>query len=182
MDALLGFLVLALVVLIVVGAIKPHLVLPKALAPTRGKAIAIYLGILFVIGFVISSMEAERMKDPAYAAAKKRTAEEAARRKAATEREEARRKRLQEWESSGGKISALVMSQKFVARRLKAPATADFASITESKVTHLGEGEFLVVSYVDAQNSFGAKLRNHYACRLKDAGNDNWQLIDLRME
>jgi hypothetical protein len=85
------------------------------------------------------------------------------------------------WESTDGKIEAFVMSQTFMKRRLKAPSTAGFPWYSDSEVSvfHRGGGVFQVKSYVDAQNSFGAKLRTHYLCELKDNGHDSWSLISL---
>jgi len=87
----------------------------------------------------------------------------------------------QHWDSTNAKIEAFVMSQTFMKRRLKSPSTADFPWYTDSEVAvkHRGGGVFLVNSYVDAQNSFGAKLRTHYSCTLKDNGNESWSLISL---
>jgi hypothetical protein len=50
-------------------------------------------------------------------------------------------------------------------------------------VTYVGECTHEVLSYVDAENSFGAKIRSQYYAKLKnDKGTDNWQLITLKME
>ena len=61
-------------------------------------------------------------------------------------------------------IEALVFSQEFVRGRLRSPSTADFAGITDNgvQVTHLGDCKNLVLAYVDAQNGFGATVRNWY--------------------
>lgn len=77
-------------------------------------------------------------------------------------------------------IMACVMSQTFAKDRLKAPATAKFASYQESQVTDKGNGEYLVSSHVDAENSFGAKVRTKYICRLKYTGNNRWQMLEFR--
>jgi hypothetical protein len=73
------------------------------------------------------------------------------------------------------------MSKQFMEKRLKAPSTADFPwySNSEVSVIHRGGGTFDVRSYVDAQNSFGAQIRTHYTCTLKDNGNDSWSPISL---
>ena len=85
------------------------------------------------------------------------------------------------WDSTNGKIEAFVMSQSFMKKRLKAPSSASFPWYSDSEVSvaHRGGGIFLVKSYVDAQNSFGAKLRTRYLCELKDNGHDSWSLISL---
>ena len=77
-------------------------------------------------------------------------------------------------------IIACVMSQTFAKERLKAPATAKFASYRESQVTDKGNGEYLVSSHVDAENSFGAKIRTRYICHLKYTGNNRWQLMEFK--
>lgn len=80
------------------------------------------------------------------------------------------------------RAEAVAMAKEFVKRRLKAPASADFASILEHSVTPAGSNQFVVSGYVDAQNSFGAQIRTRYVCKLKrvdDKG--NWQLIELVM-
>ncbi len=55
----------------------------------------------------------------------------------------------------------------FLEERLKAPKTADFASIKNSVVTNLGDCRHQVTSYVDSQNSFGAMLRTKYSATVK---------------
>ena len=44
---------------------------------------------------------------------------------------------------------------------IRYPGTAEFPSITEWRFVKTPE-KIVVISYVDAQNSFGAKLRNHF--------------------
>src|SRR6266853_3484931 len=82
------------------------------------------------------------------------------------------------------KITAWVMAQQFIKDRLKSPGTADFGGVfnyqdPESVVTDLGGGKFRVRAWVDAQNSFGGKIRNQFVCELKFVGNDKWQLTNL---
>ena len=62
--------------------------------------------------------------------------------------------------SKGNGSLAFVMQQDAVRSRLRAPATADFPSSADVQVL---EGcRFMVRSYVDAQNGFGALIRTHY--------------------
>jgi hypothetical protein len=59
---------------------------------------------------------------------------------------------------------AYVMSQDFVKQQLRAPATADFPSWPdEYRVSVLGNCQYQVQSYVDAQNGFGALIRSNYS-------------------
>ncbi len=82
---------------------------------------------------------------------------------------------------------ASIMCEKFVTDRLKAPSTAKFAPYRELKITTYGKNEgvkdaFRVIGYVDAQNGFGAMLRNNYICDVQYIGDDNWRLINLEIE
>lgn len=55
-----------------------------------------------------------------------------------------------------------VMSDEFIKDRLKSPSTAKFSSYGDSKAIYLGDCRVQHVGYVDAQNSFGAVVRNRY--------------------
>jgi hypothetical protein len=46
---------------------------------------------------------------------------------------------------------------------LKAPATAEFGELSAAKLL----GEWTVTGYVDAENSFGAMLRNNFQCTVR---------------
>lgn len=76
---------------------------------------------------------------------------------------------------------AYVLAKDNVELRLKSPSTAEFGSYGESKVVKLEGGcKFLVVGYVDAQNGFGAMLRNTYAVTMeKTVGKDFWVAQDV---
>lgn len=76
-------------------------------------------------------------------------------------------------------VDAYVMSEEFIKKQLKAPATADFPTGSDGRVKYLGDSVFYIDSYVDAQNSFGANLRSNYSGKIKYKGDDNWINIDL---
>jgi hypothetical protein len=73
------------------------------------------------------------------------------------------------------KSNAAVYCQLQVTHFLKAPSTAQFGSETVA----LGPHRWRVVSYVDAENSFGAQLRTGYTCEATYLGNENWKLTKL---
>jgi hypothetical protein len=58
--------------------------------------------------------------------------------------------------------------QKLIERQLKAPSTAVFADILErnSSIDFSADPKWVLRSYVDAENSFGATLRSKYTCVL----------------
>ena len=79
---------------------------------------------------------------------------------------------------------AYVMAQDFVSARLKAPATADFPSIASGDPTVLPIAgcKFIVSSYVDSQNSFGANVRSRFVATLAaPVTGDTWRLESLDM-
>lgn len=82
--------------------------------------------------------------------------------------------------ASGDNASAAVaMCQKFVKRTLKAPATANFDN-SENGVAPDGTA-WMTSGAVDAENSFGAKIRTRFICRLQyDSAQRKWSLLDLR--
>lgn len=84
------------------------------------------------------------------------------------------------------RIGAFVMAQEFIKRDLKAPSTAVFPYIggeNTSDPTKTGDGRcaFAVRMSVDAQNSFGAQLRQRYSVVLSpdQDGSGNWSLESI---
>lgn len=45
---------------------------------------------------------------------------------------------------------------------LKAPSTAKFCKQSDATVTHLGNGEYMVTGWVDAENSYGTMIRSDF--------------------
>jgi len=94
------------------------------------------------------------------------------------------------------RMAAFSACETFVVGRLKAPATAKFAPITDANATVTESfiytsdeknapytiDQYTVTSYVDAQNSFSAMLRNHYVCKVQHAGSGPWKLMDLDIQ
>lgn len=77
---------------------------------------------------------------------------------------------------------AIVQCKNYVRDSLKSPSTARFPWTSDSQ--DLGNNTFIVRSYVDAQNSFGAVIRNNYYCKIQYIGGEdgyqsNWKLIQL---
>lgn len=66
-------------------------------------------------------------------------------------------------------VMAFVQANHFIGLRLKSPTTADFPYINYDGVrtNYLGNCTHEVWTYVDAQNSFGAMIRDHYYVRLQ---------------
>jgi hypothetical protein len=79
---------------------------------------------------------------------------------------------------------ASIQCRDFVRDRLKSPSTADFPMSIGRDV---GNNTYVLYSYVDAENSFGAKIRNDFYCKIKYTGGDdgyqsNWDLVELTID
>jgi hypothetical protein len=70
------------------------------------------------------------------------------------------------------RFNAWVACQNFVTKNLKAPSSAQFPSTTDPDVSiaHLSNDRWSVLGYVDAQNSFGAQLRQTFTCQVIYSG------------
>ena len=90
--------------------------------------------------------------------------------------------KIAEQKSEHDAITAWVMAQEFVEGRLKTPSKAKFPMYDSKKIHHIGDGRYKIASYVDSQNSFGAKLRSSFSCVVRYEGNDAWVLEWLDME
>lgn len=77
--------------------------------------------------------------------------------------------------------TAYVMSQEFVKRQLRAPSTAKFPFWPDDyRSQALGECRYLVNSFVDAQNGFGAMLRSYYRVTLiYDPSDETWRAEEV---
>lgn len=70
-------------------------------------------------------------------------------------------------------------AHQFVLPQLKAPSTAKFPSLNTAKISKNDDGSFLVSSYVDSQNEFGAIVRTNWVVRLKKLPNGKIQMLDI---
>jgi len=84
--------------------------------------------------------------------------------------------------NSPDEYSIIATAEEFIKQKLKSPSTAEFSSLGESKVNQFENGECWVSGYVDAQNSFGAMIRNNYVVKMRYNNNGTFSLIDLRLE
>lgn len=81
---------------------------------------------------------------------------------------------------------AHVQCKRLVGQMLKAPATAKFP-FADRTIAELGNKTYEITSYVDAQNSFGALIRNNWTCKMHFKGGDpfefsSWDLLDIKVE
>lgn len=64
-------------------------------------------------------------------------------------------------------FNAWVCAQDVVEQGLKSPSSADFCSYREADVLDLGNNEYKISGWVDAQNGFGATIRTDFIVTLE---------------
>jgi hypothetical protein len=79
-------------------------------------------------------------------------------------------------------VDVTMACEDFVKARLKSPGSAKFSDTLPQEVYSMPDGSYSVISWVDAQNSFGALLRSKYVCSVRKAPDGQWQLEKLVME
>lgn len=70
-------------------------------------------------------------------------------------------------------------SKEYIKESLVAPATAEFPDISEATIKQITENSWTVFSYVDAENNFGALIRNWFMCEFIEY--DTLILLDANM-
>ncbi len=72
--------------------------------------------------------------------------------------------------AGGTSEGAIIATAKhYVKQELKSPSTAQFCPQNEIKIYEASDG-IVVSGYVDAENSFGAKIRNNFSVNLTSDG------------
>lgn len=75
----------------------------------------------------------------------------------------------------GRKIEAQMFCKELVEEQLRSPRSARFP--WQIDVSSLSDTYFVIESYVDAQNGFGAEIRTHYYCAVSyDPATKRWAI------
>lgn len=79
-----------------------------------------------------------------------------------------------------------LMAKDYVLASLKAPSTAEFDYTHKFMISEVEKGLYEVASYVDSQNSFGAKIRSNWYVKIRYISGDaymkkNWRLEDIKI-
>lgn len=77
---------------------------------------------------------------------------------------------------------ASISSQECVKEYLKSPASAEFPILSDELIKQLNDSTFIIENYVDSDNSFGAKLRSYYSCKVifDKKGNSRCEDVKIR--
>ncbi len=76
------------------------------------------------------------------------------------------------------KISLMVDAQLAVEDYLKAPSTAKYGVSDDYKIKKVSDQEYIVSSYVDSQNSFGAMIRSNFEVVIEF--NNDWTKYNVK--
>lgn len=73
---------------------------------------------------------------------------------------------------NAGLVEAYRASENYMERQLKSPKTADFPGVLTYKnhVKKMENGQWIINSYVDSQNGFGAIVRTNFSCTVVKVG------------
>lgn len=80
------------------------------------------------------------------------------------------------------KDDAALNAQLLVKRKLKSPSTAKFPPTSTAKITKSATGTWIVSSYVDSQNGFGAMVRNDWVAEIKYLPNNQIELVNIHFQ
>ena len=166
------------------GMIAPGKALPYG-EPSRWIVGGLALLVMGIGGGIQSADPEFQAKKEAEAQAKTEAseakAEERRIEKAAAAARKAEEERGHQWPT------AYEMAQKFVIDRVKSPATAEFPSVLWDKSEiewsyDEEEDTYIISSYVDSQNAFGATVRTNFIAKLQNTEGKNWKLLKLHTE
>lgn len=161
--------------------------LPLSRSKILLRGLGLWLATLFISGSIVNIADSYEAPVPtkeelAQAAANERIKEK---KKSIREEQKTKEKDAKDEKTCSNDITAFVISQDFIRKNLKTPTTAIFPYITSDgvMVNYLGNCTHEIVAYVDAENSFGAKLRTKYYIKMQNKkGTDEWRVLKLHMD
>lgn len=160
--------------------------LNKLAANILGAVIGLFMGFM-TIGIMVPTPEATSEQKAQWAQERKAKEEAEARDREAKEQQRINDEKLAELQKDLTTMAGIICTN-YVETALKAPASADFGwDKAAGGSKRLDNQTYLIRSKVDAQNSFGAQLRNWYNCKIQymtgdDADPRNWKLLDLQFD
>ena len=88
------------------------------------------------------------------------------------------------WQERDDSAVALGRAQRALKEHLKAPASAKVPGFGESQghVIALPDQRYLIESWIDSQNSFGAMIRTHYSAAVVQKDKDIWEVVEIQLK
>ena len=138
-----------------------------------GTALVVLIGVTFMCYLAV------KMLSPA-PTPEERAAQRRVEAKAQAQQQAEQAAQRAEDDEYGSRSLAIALAKNAITNLLKAPSTATFPSWFKIK-HYRGEGEYVhsVVGWVDAQNSFGAMIRNDWVVELEFTPPDDWKITGL---
>jgi len=88
-----------------------------------------------------------------------------------------REKRANAWRTRDESSMAWFYAKEYVKSNLKAPRTAKFPWL-DYNVDRYENQIYIVTSYVDSENSFGAMIRTNFTVKVQQVSEGNWRYLD----
>jgi len=85
------------------------------------------------------------------------------------------------WKKEDNSFAAYIMTEDWVKERLKSPSTAKFPDEKNEHTFKIDAHRYKIISYVDAQNSFGASIRTKFIAEVEQVNENKWILISLEI-
>ena len=81
-------------------------------------------------------------------------------------------------------VSLASIAEAAILDKLKAPSTAEFPDYLEYdyRVSKEEDNVYFVIGYVDAENSYGAKLRSDFIVKCKYINPENYKVLEADVE
>ena len=170
----------------------PHCGLKRPTAKRRlGRLVLLLVAVTFLgngyVNYLANQKEARQLAQMGPDERAKYQAEKAAvqQAKEAAKIAEAKRDRAREFEDKR-RWNAFFYAEKAIKQKLKSPSTAEFSSFRDSVAAKLKDGgpnEYVVQGHVDAQNGFGAMIRNQYhvVVEFQEQTDDSIRLVSAEL-
>ena len=72
------------------------------------------------------------------------------------------------------------LCKEAIERQLKAPSTAKFSGMLDTRAGKSDKGDWIVAGHVDAHNSYGAMMRSQFQCRI-DPRSADWKIVTAKL-
>lgn len=77
------------------------------------------------------------------------------------------------------KYMAYAAMQHIVEQKLTSPSTASFPWGMSDHVKYIGDNQYMISSWVDSQNGFGATVRTNFSGVVEQTGEESWDVREL---
>ncbi len=105
-----------------------------------------------------------------------------AEKESAEEKKAKEQEKAEEDKNRDYKTEAYIASQEYARMNIKSPSTAEFPGSNQAEIVRFNDSTYVVKSYLDAQNGYGAMLRANYSCLIVFKKNGGVQGLNFAIE